>query len=74
MANESKSKLVVVAGAAGRLGRLVVESLLAHPGVRVRALVRDPQKPDVRSLARPGVWSSSRSTPPSRPPPIATPP
>lgn len=38
------TKLVVVAGAAGKLGRLVVDSLLAHPGVRVRALVRDPGK------------------------------
>ena len=72
--NQVTPKLVVVAGAAGKLGRLVVDALLSRPGVRVRALVRDPQKPDVRSLARPGVWSSSRSTPPSRPPPIATPP
>jgi nucleoside-diphosphate-sugar epimerase len=37
-------KLVVVAGAAGRLGRLVVEALLATPGARVRALVRDPAR------------------------------
>ncbi len=39
-----KTKIVVVAGATGKLGRLVVESLLAHPGVIVRALVRDPAK------------------------------
>jgi nucleoside-diphosphate-sugar epimerase len=45
------NKLVVVAGGAGKLGRLVVESLLAHTNVRVRVLVRDPQKPDVASLA-----------------------
>jgi len=45
-------KTVVVAGAAGKLGRLVVDALLASPNVRVRALVRDPQKPDVASLAR----------------------
>jgi nucleoside-diphosphate-sugar epimerase len=38
------NKLVAVAGAAGKLGRLVVDSLLARPGVRVRALVRDPAK------------------------------
>lgn len=45
------NKLVVVAGGAGKLGRLVVESLVAHPDVRVRVLVRDPRKPDVASLA-----------------------
>jgi nucleoside-diphosphate-sugar epimerase len=36
--------LVVVAGANGRLGRLVIHALLSHPGVRVRALARDPAK------------------------------
>jgi nucleoside-diphosphate-sugar epimerase len=45
------TKLVVVAGATGRLGRLIIEALSATEGVRVRALVRDPQKPDVASLA-----------------------
>lgn len=45
------NKLVVVAGAAGKLGRLVVGALVAHPGVRVRALVRDPGKADVAGLA-----------------------
>jgi nucleoside-diphosphate-sugar epimerase len=44
-------KLVVVAGGAGKLGRLVVEALLMDPSARVRVLVRDPQKPDVASLA-----------------------
>ena len=48
-------KLVVVVGAAGKLGRLVVGALLSHPGVRVRALVRDPQKAEVASLAGPRV-------------------
>lgn len=38
------NKIVVVVGAAGKLGRLVIESLLAHPDVHVRALVRDPQR------------------------------
>lgn len=46
------SKLVVVAGAAGKLGQLVVASLLVHPDVRVRALVRDP--------ARAGLTASDR--------------
>lgn len=36
------SKLIVVAGAAGRLGRLTIGALLTRPDVRVRALVRDP--------------------------------
>ncbi len=45
-------KLVVVAGAAGKLGRLVIDALLAHPSARVRALVRDPGKPEVADLAR----------------------
>lgn len=44
-------KLIVVVGAAGRLGRLIVQSLLAHPSVRVRALVRDPNKPEAEGLA-----------------------
>lgn len=55
MTTPSKSKLVVVAGAAGKLGRLVIEALLAHPNVRVRALVRDPQKPEAAALQREGV-------------------
>jgi hypothetical protein len=45
-------KLIVVVGAAGKLGRLIVESLVAHPGVRVRALVRDPNKAEAQALAR----------------------
>jgi nucleoside-diphosphate-sugar epimerase len=45
------NKLIVVAGGAGRLGRLIVNALLEHPGVRVRVLVRDPAKPDVATLA-----------------------
>lgn len=46
----TNSKLIVVAGAAGRLGRLTIDALLTHPGVRVRALVRDPQAPAVAAL------------------------
>lgn len=48
-------KLIVVAGAAGKLGRLIIESLLAEPEVLVRALVRDPSKPELASLAGPRV-------------------
>lgn len=44
-------KLIVVVGAAGRLGRLIVNALQSQPNVRVRALVRDPQKPEAASLA-----------------------
>ncbi|MCU0687412.1 MAG: NmrA family NAD(P)-binding protein [Polyangiaceae bacterium] len=44
-------KLVVVAGGAGKLGRLLVNALLEHPSVRVRVLVRDPRKPEVASMA-----------------------
>lgn len=43
-------KLIVVAGAAGKLGRLVTSDLLRRPGVRVRLLVRDPKKPEVAAL------------------------
>ena len=50
----NRDKLVVVAGATGKLGRLVVEELLARPGVRVRALVRDTGKPEALALAERG--------------------
>jgi len=43
-------KLIVVAGAAGKLGRLIVQALLTEPGVRVRALVRNPNKPEAATL------------------------
>jgi len=49
------NKLVVVVGGAGKLGRLIVEALVAHPGARARVLVRDPKKPEVASLARENV-------------------
>jgi nucleoside-diphosphate-sugar epimerase len=42
--------LVVVVGAAGKLGRLVIQALLQR-GARVRALVRDPAKPEAKALA-----------------------
>lgn len=50
-----ESRLVAVAGATGKLGRLVIDALLTHPGVRVRALVRDPNKAEALSLRRDGV-------------------
>lgn len=46
-----EAKLVVIAGGAGKLGRLLVHALLEHPSVRVRVLVRDPRKPDVATMA-----------------------
>ncbi len=45
------NKLIVVVGAAGKLGRLLIQSILTQPGTRVRGLVRDPNKPEVRTLA-----------------------
>jgi nucleoside-diphosphate-sugar epimerase len=45
-------KLIVVVGAAGKLGQLVVESVLEHAEARVRALVRDPSKPEAGSLKK----------------------
>lgn len=39
-----QDKLIAVVGAAGKLGGLVIDALLETPGVRVRALVRDPSK------------------------------
>lgn len=44
-------KLIVVAGV-GRLGSLVIDALLAHPGTQVRVLVRDPDKPQHAALRR----------------------
>jgi nucleoside-diphosphate-sugar epimerase len=44
-------KLIVVVGAAGRLGRLIVQALLSDRSARVRALVRDPKKPEAAALA-----------------------
>lgn len=55
--SEPTERLVVVVGAAGKLGRLVVDALLARPGTRVRALVRNPHQPDVGDLARDRVES-----------------
>jgi len=47
--------LLVVVGAAGKLGRLVVNAALENPSARVRALVRDPKKPEAAALAGPRV-------------------
>jgi nucleoside-diphosphate-sugar epimerase len=46
------SKLVVVAGGTGKLGRLLVDALLTYPEVRLRILARDPSRPEVASLAQ----------------------
>lgn len=48
---EPHNKLVVLAGGTGKLGRLLIRSLLEHPDVRLRILVRDPGRPEVASLA-----------------------
>lgn len=48
---EQHNKLVVIAGGTGKLGRLLIRSLLAHPDVRLRILVRDPGRPEVASLS-----------------------
>lgn len=45
------NKLIVVAGGAGKLGRLIVDAVLSYPGTAVRLLVRDPKKPEVAALA-----------------------
>jgi nucleoside-diphosphate-sugar epimerase len=46
----NETKTVVVVGAAGKLGRLIVKEVLAHPGAKVRALVRDPGKSEAAAL------------------------
>jgi nucleoside-diphosphate-sugar epimerase len=43
-------KKIVVAGATGKLGRLMIESLFTYPGVQVRALVRDAKKAEALAL------------------------
>jgi nucleoside-diphosphate-sugar epimerase len=48
---EPHKKLVVLAGGTGKLGRLLIRSLLADPDVRLRVLLRDPGRPEVKSLA-----------------------
>lgn len=55
MSHNVNTKLIVVVGATGKLGRLVTDALLAHQGVRVRALVRDPQKPEAAAMRSKGV-------------------
>jgi nucleoside-diphosphate-sugar epimerase len=48
------NKIVVVAGANGKLGRLIIESLASKPGVAVRALVRNTKTPEAIALAKSG--------------------
>jgi nucleoside-diphosphate-sugar epimerase len=45
------NKLIVVAGGAGKLGRLLVNALLENPSAKVRVLVRDPGKPELAGIA-----------------------
>ena len=45
-------RLILVTGATGRQGNAVWRHLLAR-GFPVRALTRDPDKPDARALVRP---------------------
>lgn len=46
------NKLIVLAGGTGKLGRLLMDALLAHPDVRLRILVRDPGRLALSSLAQ----------------------
>jgi uncharacterized protein YbjT (DUF2867 family) len=47
---QNEERLIVVAGATGKQGGAVARSLLER-GFRVRALTRDPQKPEAQALA-----------------------
>ena len=57
--NMSPSKLITIFGATGNQGGSVVKSILAHPTLskeyRVRAITRDPSKPNAQALAAKGV-------------------
>ena len=55
----SPSKLITIFGATGNQGGSVVKSILAHPTLskeyKVRAITRDPSKPNAQALAAKGV-------------------
>ena len=55
----SPSKLITVFGATGNQGGSVVNSILAHPKLskefKIRAVTRDPSKPNAQALAAKGV-------------------
>jgi len=55
----SSSKLITVFGATGNQGGSVVKSILAHPTLskqyKIRAITRDPSKPNAQALAAKGV-------------------
>ena len=55
----SQSKLLTVFGATGVQGGSVVKSILAHPKLskeyKIRAITRDPSKPNAQALAAKGV-------------------
>jgi uncharacterized protein YbjT (DUF2867 family) len=52
-AGGNEGRLILVSGATGQQGGAVVRSLLGR-GIGVRALTRDPEKPEARSLAEMG--------------------
>jgi len=52
-------RLILVSGATGRQGGAVARSLLER-GIGVRALTRDPEKPEARELAELGAEVASR--------------
>ena len=54
MSDNSNSQLILVTGATGKQGGAALKHLL-DKGFRVRALVRDPQKPEAQALAERGV-------------------
>jgi uncharacterized protein YbjT (DUF2867 family) len=55
----SSSKLITIFGATGNQGGSVVKSILAHPTLsqqyKIRAITRDPSKPNAQALAAKGV-------------------
>lgn len=54
MADTLNEKVVVVTGATGKQGGAVVKHLLKNGGFRVRAFVRDPEKPAAKTLVEQG--------------------
>ena len=51
---QNAERLILVSGASGNQGGAVARSLL-HRGFQVRALTRDPQKPEAQALTEQGV-------------------
>ena len=57
-AGRNEGRLILVSGATGQQGGAVVRSLLGR-GIGVRALTRDPEKPEARALAEMGAEVAS---------------